>query len=904
MDVLKETINKTYQNLYNTEKKQVGEIINNEEAVELFNFMKQYIYAEHKYGGYKLRPLNIEEVPSVSSMGSITSTGSEGGDEMAPTESEESLVSQGSQDSQVSSSSDEPPSPLRTEIDDQTECSQVGSKEGDPCEGDSGKKCVSWKGDGQNLFCATEVEEEEEEERPELPSGMQDELATTAQQQEEMRGQKEAQRQRGTAFAGEVAEAAQKKTEEIAIGEQRLRGKEAAQEAAQQASEKIQSEAETRRAEEERNAEEAAKTEEQRLAEQVTSEVAESDSDEDTTPTTATSVIPPPPSPDTPPPIPPVPSPPSSMSSVDEGMTDVMRQGIEEQRLASEEREREQQAALEAAKKAEEEKEAEERRAKEANKRAAELQLDADRQAEVQAEDAERRLESAYLNGIKIRHGGAVKELNSVEAISHKLLNPELINFGVANKFLAAIEWKTAGKNIKKAGHWIDCKGKCYETLTKYLNMEFKLTAFMLRILSKSVIDITNENPLVFHITDAARLTGQWEHDKELIDIVEVEEGKKKRLIMGFGPSASGKTFWTENVIKMMDEADPNFPKVFMSVDGGIIREFSEIYQEVVRNTPKIILGFKNLTQGEKMAPTNGAKKAMKKYLFKQKEKNDGNSVISIYVPETLSKCKIPMIACNSYYKDFMELTGDKDSWIGMYIWQERDKCIVSGKAREKKEGKKYTDKYYPTSKRYGLQEMKKGMGGRIDIHNSGTRDEKSTITEHPIGERKYLLNSTIVSKFNSNYRRADKIGNIMKERRKNLQPVMVDRAEFGQDELIPNPTGRNVTNIPLPTTPRGLPPRTGEQMDDTVRKKKAVDKATRKLRKKKKPAIPPRKHSLKSAVNKTRKKSPKMKTVAEAAVKKKKGQSGGRRSILTRKRGRNRKNRNITRRVRFRKLG
>lgn len=916
MEVLKETINKTYQNLYNPEARVwVLEIINTPEAVELFKFMKQHIYAEHKYGGYKLKPMNIDEVPSVSSMDSTISTtssgSSDGGDEMSPTESDESLVSQGSQ---VSSESEGPPVPPRTEVDDQTECSQVGAKEGDSCEGDSGKKCISPLGDGENLFCATEVEEKEVDvpERPQLPTGFQDELASTAQQQEEMRGQKEEHRQRGTEFAGEVAEAAQKRTEQLAMNEQRLRGQEAAEQAAEQASQKVGTERAAKTAEDARLAEHEAKSDDQLLGEEVASEIeSDSDSDEDTTPTTTTG-IPPPPSPGTPPPIPPAPTPPSSMSSVDEGMTDTMRQGIEEQRLASEERERQQQANQEAAKKAEEEKEAEERRAKEANEKAEELQLDAERQAEVQAEDAERRLEADYLNGIKIKHGGAVKELNSVDAISHKLLNPELINFGVANKFLAAIEWKTAGKNIKKAGHWIDCKGKCYETLTKYLNMEFKLTAFMLRILSKSVIDITNENPLVFHITDAARLTGQWEHDKELIDIVEVEEGKKKRLIMGFGPSASGKTFWTENVIKMMDEADPNFPKVFMSVDGGIIREFSEIYQEVVRNTPKIILGFKNLTQGEKMAPTNGAKKAMKKYLFKQKEKNNGKSVISIYVPETLSKCKIPMVPCNSYYKDYIKLTDDKDSWIGMYIWQERDKCIVSGKAREKKEGKKYTDKYYPTSKKYGLQEMKKGMGGRIDIHNSGTRDEKSIITEHPIGERKYLLNSTIVSKFNSNYRRADKIGNVMKERRKNLQPAMVDRAEFGQDELIPNPTGRNVTNIPAPTTPRGLPPSRKKRMGDAVGKKKAVDKATRKLKKKKKPTIPPRKHSLKTAVNKTRKKKPGMKKVAEAAEKKRKmkrqnattEQSGGRRSILTRKRGKNRSNRNITRRVRFRKLG
>jgi len=127
---------------------------------------------------------------------------------------------------------------------------------------------------------------------------------------------------------------------------------------------------------------------------------------------------------------------------------------------------------------------------------------------------------------------------------------------------------------------------------------------------------------------------------------------------------------------------------------------------------------------------------------------------------------------------------------------------------------------------------------------------------------------------------------------------------EFEQDELIPNPTGRNVTNIPPPTTPRGLPPSRNKRMGDAVGKKKAVDKATRKLKKKKKPTIPPRKHSLKTAVNKTRKKKPGMKKVAEAAVKKKKGQSGGGRSILTRKRGGKRSNRNITRRVRFRKLG
>lgn len=886
-------IKKRIKTIYNADDYAGGttgkSIYDGRKTNNIYNLMIKQIYAERNIQNYRLDKVddsgessennessnsippsiprtNLLSVPSVDSVDSdelnelvadqeLVNTSGSASSNDGSIESQSrtrSSIESGSSDSSIESDG--------SKVDDtggEAACSQPGAKEGDFCgPGGSGTECISPDNSrpNENMFCGKVVADTDEDE---------DEIANVAAQKGETDEQKLQQQQIGTEAANAAAEVARKKQQE-----------------------KNERESIAEKTEEDRLAQEAAKTPEQQLSEEINSEIEkESDGDEDTTPTTATSVIPPPPSAGTPPPIPPVPSPPSSMSSmsssVDEGMTDVMRQGIKEQEQANKEREREQEEAKEAAKKAEEEqerikKEVEAWTVRSAGERSAGEwlpQLEAERQAELHAQDEERRLEAAYLNGIKIRHGGTVKELNSVEAISHKLLNPELINFGVANKFLQAIEWTTAGKNFSKDAHWIDCKGKCYDTLTKYLNMEFKLTAFMLRILSKSVIDITNENPLVFHITDAARLTGQWEQDKEIIDIVEVEPGKKKRLIMGFGPSASGKTFWTENVIRMMDKADPNFPKVFMSVDGGIIREFSEIYQEVVKNTPKIILGFKNLTQGDKMAPTNGAKKAMKKYLFKQKEKNNKKSIISIYVPETLSKCKIPVIRCNSYYKDFMELTGDKNGWIGMYIWQERDKCVVSGKARELKEGKKYTDKYYPTSKKYGLQEMKKGMGGRIDIHNSGSADEKSTITEHPTGERKYLLNSTIVREFNSNYQRADKKGKVMKERRKNVDTRMVDGV-FGQDELILNPTGRNVTNIPPPSTPRGL------QMGDAVRKKKA----TRKL--KKIQVAPPRGDSKK---NKTSKKP-------------QSGNKGGKRS--RRNRNRRRPQSNFTRRNRIRRLG
>ena len=121
-----------------------------------------------------------------------------------------------------------------------------------------------------------------------------------------------------------------------------------------------------------------------------------------------------------------------------------------------------------------------------------------------------------------------------------------MINFGSANSFLKQIEFKIAGRS--EHDKWIDCdkkkidvmdkeghieKKSCRSVLTKYLNDEFHLTAFMLRILSKSIIDITGNNPLVFKITDVPKLNGLWNLDKKYINIIEVEKGKKKRLIMG-----------------------------------------------------------------------------------------------------------------------------------------------------------------------------------------------------------------------------------------------------------------------------------------------------------------------------------------------------------------------------------
>ena len=39
-------------------------------------------------------------------------------------------------------------------------------------------------------------------------------------------------------------------------------------------------------------------------------------------------------------------------------------------------------------------------------------------------------------------------------------------------------------------------------------------------------------------------------------------------------------------------------------------------------------------------------------------------------------------------YNSYIKLTGDDDSWIGLLIWQTKEKCERSGQAREVGEGK------------------------------------------------------------------------------------------------------------------------------------------------------------------------------------------------------------------------
>jgi hypothetical protein len=289
-----------------------------------------------------------------------------------------------------------------------------------------------------------------------------------------------------------------------------------------------------------------------------------------------------------------------------------------------------------------------------------------------------------------------------------------------------------------------DKNTRCGNPLFKMVDNEIKSTVYMLRLIYKSIKpEISKDTPL-FSIEnhDKTPLTGKWEDDSKYINL-NIHENEP-RLIMGFGPSASGKTFNTETIIKLLSKLEDNFPTMFLTIDGGIAREQSMTYQYVINEIHN--KGYDGLSGLVNAIPSRGifnsdtVKRQLMDYLQIQKDK--GNKV-SLYVPETLGGC----LSCDSKYEKFREYTND-EKWIGLNIWQHKEGkyckkdanypeiyrckgCSESGTEREKNEGKKYSNSQWSMSYANGQREMKKAGGGCYEIHNAGRRDHINTFIDH-----------------------------------------------------------------------------------------------------------------------------------------------------------------------------
>ena len=327
---------------------------------------------------------------------------------------------------------------------------------------------------------------------------------------------------------------------------------------------------------------------------------------------------------------------------------------------------------------------------------------------------------------------------------------------------VSSMRMKCPNKNKE----WQTCDRECNTILSTLIQIELTSTAYMLRTISQSLLwpnkKDTDKPRVTF--TFSAELTGKWDNDKDNITMQLLDEkgapidtNATTQLINAFGPSASGKTYWAQQIINIFSVADKTFPKVLIAIDGGIYRETSIIYSWIIRATQYACMnGLSNLVSASVLSRTSLfdstiVKNAFIEFLTKQKK----NTPISLYVPETLGSCgwsKTFTKPCKEIYDKYIDIvtkSGEpkKNNWIALFIYQHKTgsdcpykpdyKCIgctESGQSRELKEGKKYSSGAYNHSIRK-IKHIFNTIGPIFVIHNTGEPKRLATIYDFSLKE-------------------------------------------------------------------------------------------------------------------------------------------------------------------------
>jgi len=418
-----------------------------------------------------------------------------------------------------------------------------------------------------------------------------------------------------------------------------------------------------------------------------------------------------------------------------------------------------------------------------------------------------------YLKGVKFKKKGEIGpgksfcEFDTTGELAKKLFNDKVFihDFDAAKAEIKkavnaqCVKAATAGKS-----GWIQCEGKCYKILKKYAVKELKSTAFILRLLAKSMIDITKteediengddgkEVTVIYDgKSDFSEITGKWmKKDKKHGDIthftIDIAE-KTPRLVMALGPSSAGKTFSGKTVMKMIKQAKSDFPTKFLSIDGGIYREESIVYQTILESMCESVTGFADLVSPNKweelkhgtIFSAGTAKKEIAAWLKSKDIK------LSLYIPETLGAPDTVASRPFAKIQKYIKITKDSN-WIGLLIWQhlndaeiskkkknkigkwsvmcdfpEQQKCkgtVPLGRKREKGEGKIYDSGAWLNSMKNGEKMLKEARGLIVDFHNSGQQEHKSTIREYPLKDGSYVFNKELVERNNMVYHKSEEL--------------------------------------------------------------------------------------------------------------------------------------------------
>ena len=313
-------------------------------------------------------------------------------------------------------------------------------------------------------------------------------------------------------------------------------------------------------------------------------------------------------------------------------------------------------------------------------------------------------------------------------------------------------EIKTEIDKIPVSGEkWKACKSKCKASILKeYVKDEMESTAFVLRCMGEAIL--ANAKKLEISLTGKKDdITGKWKKDHKLFKLVSWNQSKG-RLIMGFGPSASGKTFWAENVVVILNKTINFPPGRWLSIDGGLYREVSKVYQVIVNAAHKHLgkkSGLTNLVKsGIKLPGLGGgsifSSSKVKTHIYEWLKTQENKP--NLYIPDTLGS------STGGWHK-WRDLTKTKDSWIGLCIYMHKqggEKCPFSkdfkclgcekkGKDRQASEGKQYSSMAYGTTYERGMKTAKKASKWML-IHNTGQKGKISTIQTNFSGREKGKL--------------------------------------------------------------------------------------------------------------------------------------------------------------------
>ena len=309
------------------------------------------------------------------------------------------------------------------------------------------------------------------------------------------------------------------------------------------------------------------------------------------------------------------------------------------------------------------------------------------------------------------------------------------INLNVLTQNMIDMITELNSKTIPNSNKPIECcKG-----FANLWGIESMSTSYMIRLICHSFMNTTNIN-IIIDLTRFNKDILLWKDINTFITIkIDNTDMKHARLvrraIAGLGPSGCGKTTFAKKVLSNLNISN------VCAIDGGNSRDQSIAWQLITTSVNMIKDLYNTFTTGYPVS-----KDLVLKFIR--------NFDISVYIPDTAASDFNKTTSSSSLAKvkilktrilDRMKINELDPDWIFLCVWQHLNdtqlytpcnfpdsyKCIgcdVSGKNREKTEGKKYDPNGYMFSLMAANNYLKTHTGLKIIVHNSGSGSIKSVI--------------------------------------------------------------------------------------------------------------------------------------------------------------------------------